>query len=196
MKEATDSDYWRAVFSNGFKETESVLLELPEEDADSFEVIIKRVYGAASGFIKDDRDFFGEMSISLSIKLYGLAEYFMVKSLAEAVITDLWGYAKEANFYPEHIPAEDFEYFESRTKRGCQMDNLLVDWVLAGISAVGSDHDETDTDDYPDWLMRADFKKAFPHIFQSSRFKLRSVGSYHQRDDTVYGNARRSEEKH
>lgn len=129
MKQATDSDYWRAVFADGFKETKTGVLELPEEDVEAFEWFVKWVYGVASGFDSDNKEFFIDVSAEDLIKLYALAEYFMAKKLAYEVIEDLWEYAQCGSWFTEKVPAEAIEYFTSRTKRGCGMDKLLADWV-------------------------------------------------------------------
>lgn len=191
MKEATDSDYWRAVFANGFKETRTGVLELPEEDAEAFDCFVKWVYGVASGFNSDNDQFFTTASVENLIKFYALAEYFMVKELADAVITDMWDQAQsEWTWFREYVTAEAIEYFQSRTKRGCGMEKLLADLALkCTFGRIKHDSfEDADTTDLPDWLVRAAFNRAVTQCANSQGFdfKMKPLCSYHQHSDEDY----------
>lgn len=190
LKTATESRFFQVAFTNGFKETETGVLELPEEDAKAFDNFVKWVYGVAAGFNSDSNEFFIDVRAEGLIKLYALAEYFMVKKLADAVITDMWDQVLflDWTWFGAYVTAEAIEYFQSRTKRGCGMDKLLADLVLKCIS----DHikrgsfEDVDTSDLPDWLVRAAFNRAATQCAKSQGFDFRPVCSYHQHIDTEY----------
>lgn len=55
---ATGSKYWQVVFENGFKETETGTVELPEDNAATFDIFMKWVYGAAIGLSQVKHTFF------------------------------------------------------------------------------------------------------------------------------------------
>lgn len=164
LKTATDSKFFQVAFNNGFKETQTGILELPEDDPKAFRVLLNWVYGTATGFIKcEKKSFFQAMDTSTLLKLYVLASKYAMDTLHDAIITHLWWRNTQATCWLQLGLTQDaLSYFEANTMADCPLDKLLVDWMTDDALGCKSSR----LSDYhgvfgimPDRLMRAAFVK-------------------------------------
>lgn len=105
------------------------MLKLPEEGADVFDCFIKWAYSMASGFVEGERDFFAKIPDSLFLKLYGIAESYMIMPLADAVISALLDKASQNHWWNPwaDFTKSAFEYLERRTAAMWKI-SWLIGW--------------------------------------------------------------------
>lgn len=161
MNKATESNYWRVVFQNGFEETDTGILKLPEEDPRAFNHFTQWAYSMASGFVHGERDYLHGLSTSELIKLYCLAEYFMIKCLADTIITAMRDQATAYTWYNVDLDSVALEHLVQRTNSGCHMERLLVDWIVEDALTLtrAPSKDDNEADIFPLRLLRAAFNK-------------------------------------
>lgn len=179
MKKAARLGYWQAIFNNGFKETGTGVLELPEHDADVFEVFIRWAYSITIGDDPDDFKSLEDCSASILIKTYALAEYFMIRTLSNAVIRAMWRKTGTERWWNVRFTSDAFEYYERRPQQGCCMDNLLIDWMVTDFIGTMNTRPEVDHDNngVPERLVRA-VLKVITIEKPCSRLRVQAVTSY------------------
>lgn len=135
---------------------------MPEDDPESFQLLLHWFYGHATGFTNCEQSFLGGVNSSILLKLYALASKYMLRTTHDAIISCMYTRAEttiwlEAGFEEK----EAWNYYEINTMEQCQMDKLLLDWVVDGtIGArqppVDEHHDMFDL--LPEMIVRAAFK--------------------------------------
>lgn len=88
LSQAAKDSFFHAAFNIGFKESVTGYLELPEEDPEIFKLALKLIYtGYAGG--RDFSGFFVVLSMTTIIKLYVLAQKYLVIGIQDAIISYL-----------------------------------------------------------------------------------------------------------
>lgn len=132
----SESEFFSKVFINGFEETQTGILKLPEDDVEAFQLFVHWAYGNAfsSSYTtqKTLATFCQDTTLSTLIKLYVLASKYTMKHLHDAVIRETWAYAKSSVWVTMPVTKEALRYFEENTVENCQMDQFLVDWMADG----------------------------------------------------------------
>lgn len=178
LKAASESQFFRVAFNNGFKETETGELDLPEDDPQAFQVLLQWVYGTATGCLVGERKaFFQKVTMPNLLKLYTLASKYMMDPLHDAVITHLW--SQSACWLQLGLTPDAMAYFEANTMADCHMDKLLVDWMATDVCnrvppVYATYHSILEF--VPDRLMRAVFLK----LNQSYQTTKGELCSYHR----------------
>lgn len=188
LKSATGSKFFKVAFNNGFKETTTGVLKLPEDDVDAFRLLLHWAYVNATGFTKcEKKAFFEHIDTSTLIKLYVLASKYTMNTLHDAVITYLWWKCNSSACWLQMCFSKDaLSYFEENTMVDCHLDKLLIDWMiddaLSCTSCEGVDYQSV-FDAMPDRLMRAAFVKAhhaIPRTAATNHCKYCNGGSVYR----------------
>lgn len=164
LKTATESHFLQVAFTNGFKETQTGILELPEDDPEAFRVLLNWVYVTATGFADCELRAFPEcFRFSILVKLYVLASKYTMNALHDAIITHFWWYNTiSEHWYEMGLTQDALSYFEANTMADCPLEKLLVDWMADDALSGKSDPFVDDYDGFrsmPNRLMRAAFVK-------------------------------------
>lgn len=150
-------------FNNGFQETQTGILKLPEDDAESFQLFLHWTYGNATSHVGAEKAFFKGVPPSALLKLYALAFKYMLESLQDATVKLMWWHALSRTWTEMCFTQDAMEYFEATTMEGCLMDNLLVDWMaqgaLDGIHFHSEKIEDAIIEIIPQRLLRAVFRK-------------------------------------
>lgn len=163
---ASETQFFQAVFSNGFKETETGILELPEDDPATFRLLLQWVYGSATGFSDcEKKHFFSKLDYPSMLKLYATASKYMMNNLHDAIITDFWTCHVRASltWLAMSFSQDAFSFYNKTTMATCPLDRLLVDWMVDNIlqnSAFEAAKKYSNFDCVPERLVRAVFVKA------------------------------------
>lgn len=130
LKSVTESRFFQVVFTNGFKETETGVLELPKDDAQAIQMLLNWIYGTVMGFIKCDKTgFFEALDASTIVKLYVLACKYTLNVLHDAIITYLWKKSCSTCWLSLGLTGEALSYLEANTMSDCHLNKLLVVWM-------------------------------------------------------------------
>lgn len=169
LEKAGGSRFFQVAFRNGFRETRTHVLDLPEDDVETFSILMQCVYGMSTSFANCEKSpFFEKVEPSTLLRLYALASKYMMDDLHDAIITRMWclhndPYPALPTWAKLDLTEDAFLYFEQNTMVGCPMDELLSDWMaydtLKGKSAE-YDAQPAAFEVVPVRLMRATFIKA------------------------------------
>lgn len=126
-----DSLFFKAAFQNGFQETETGQLVLPEDDADGVALVLDWMYSPVHCGCKCcEADIFGNKETGTILKLYVLASKYIISSLHDALITcTVYRLFDEVETQPT-LTKEDLEYYADNTMAGCKMDTALAEWAV------------------------------------------------------------------
>lgn len=158
----SESEFFKKAFNNGFEETQTGILKLPEDDAESFQLLLHWTYGNATGLVDAHKPVFKDVTPSALLKLYALAFKYMLESLQDATVKRMWWHALSRTWTEMCFTQDAMEYFEATTKEGCLMDKLLVDSMTEEtmIGIVVSSHTfNSMLKTIPQRLIRASFGK-------------------------------------
>lgn len=161
LKSATESRFFQVAFTNGFKETETGALELPEDDAQAVQVLLNWIYGTVMGFVDCDKTgFFETLDAFNLVKLYVLACRYTLNVLHDALITYLWNKSCSTCWLSMGLNGEILSYLEANTINDCPLNNLLVAWMAddalqAKSAPLGDLHSTFEA--IPEQMLRAAF---------------------------------------
>lgn len=83
--------FFNRVFTNGFQETQTRYLELPEDDPDAFDVFLKWLYGSyRTGNIEAFTELFRDCDGTQLIRYYILAHKYLIDGLQDHIISALY----------------------------------------------------------------------------------------------------------
>lgn len=159
----SESEFFKKAFNNGFEETQTGILKLPEDDAESFQLFLHWTYGNATGYVDAEEAFSSHLTPSILLKLYALASKYMLESLQDITVKQMWWQAPGLSWIEMGFTRDAMEYFEATTMEKCLMDNLLVDWMaqdaLNGFRNYTEKIEDAIIETIPQRLLRAVFRK-------------------------------------
>lgn len=165
LKKATESRFFQVAFTNGFKETETGVLELPEDDAQATQVLLHWIYGSVIGFGTCSKAGFLEALDVLTIaKLYVLACKYSLGILHDTIMDFLVAKSYSKCWLEMGFTGEVLSYLEANTTRDCPLSKLLVSWITDQalqvpdgevVKVSNIDHLSSAFEVMPEWLVRA-----------------------------------------
>lgn len=180
LKTENGSKFFQVAFDNGFKETHTGVLKLPEDDPEAFELLLHWSYGKAVGGFNCENLLGDDIGASTLLKSFVLASKYMLTSLHDAVITCMWKRVSSpsSNWLKANLTRDALQYYAANTMEHCKMDRLLVDWIVGDTVGSGelpiSDHFYM-YDRVPERLVRAVFTTLSLHV-QKWSIGDRSIG--------------------
>lgn len=165
LKTATESRFFQVAFTNGFKETETGVLELPEDDAQATQVLLHWIYGSVIGFDNCGKGgFLAALDISTIVKLYVLACKYSLNILHDTIMTYLLVLSSAKCWLEMGFTGEVLSYVEANTTSDCPLSKLLVNWITeqalqipygGEVKCVDIDHLSSTFEAMPERLVRA-----------------------------------------
>ncbi len=120
------SPFFRAGFSGEFKEASDKAMQLPEDDAYTFQRFVSWLYTRKYGLSGCGTELETNRQYLQLARLYVISDKFGINSLKNEIIDQLFSTKKMAGLYPPSQATISFMYANSA--RGSAFRKLLVDW--------------------------------------------------------------------
>lgn len=129
--QGSESKFFQVAFDNGFKETLTGILEMPEDDPAAVQVLLRWLYSTFYHWSHCPREeVFSEESSEVMLKVYVMACKYAMDVLQDAVVTHFWSYARTCSWMGLEIKADAWVYFGANTMQNCKLAKLFSDWVI------------------------------------------------------------------
>lgn len=163
LSQDSDSLFFQKVFSNGFSESRSGRLELPEDEPQAFETFLRWVYAGSGGTQRNVRKFLGGMEGAELLGLYVIAVKYLATSLHDTITSSIFYRGMRQRWDCIGFTKESLDHFAANTHPNCAMRKLITDLVVratpsyCGLFQVSKDAVEM----LPDSVLREAFTRIY-----------------------------------
>ncbi|KUI67324.1 hypothetical protein VM1G_03299 [Cytospora mali] len=146
--------------SDGFQEAHNKYIELPDDDADVFEVLVKWMYGSCVN-PSANKDLLCESYARKLIRLYILAYKYMVDGLQDNIMSEMYDQMEVYRWEHMHIDEDILIQLWACTPSS-HMHKLLARWfIYDAINPSMSDMPEVELNSLPERFVRLTIREMF-----------------------------------
>ncbi|KAJ0125412.1 hypothetical protein J7T55_006758 [Diaporthe amygdali] len=129
LSQAEAGHFFNKSFTNGFQETNTGCMELPEDDPEQFRCFLRWLYGI---WVQPNQPLncWTELDFSQQIKLYAFAHKYAIHALHNAIICELHSTEIKKKWGHMGIRREELEFLVANVPDGSPMHRLLADWLI------------------------------------------------------------------